>query len=296
MTKNDDAVLDGKSVLVTGATGSFGKRFIRNVLKKHTPGRLIVFSRDELKQYDMAAEFPTADYPYIRYFLGDVRDVERLTMAFRGIDTVVHAAALKQVPAAEYNPFECIRTNVIGAENIVNAALQAGVSRVLALSTDKAVNPTNVMGATKRIAESYCQTLGLSLAAGDQVHTRLVTVRFGNVLASSGSVVPLFQRQIAAGGPVTVTDPEVTRYFMTTREAVQLVLQASALGARGKGGEIFVLDMGDLVLIIDLARQIIRLAGLVPDLDIKIKITGLRPGEKLFEENQDMRRKKGTVL
>jgi len=173
---------------------------------------------------------------------------------------------------------------VLGTRNVADSCVAHGVAVMVLISSDKAVNPANVMGATKRIAESYCQTLGLSLAAGEQAHTRLVTVRFGNVLASSGSVVPLFQRQIAAGGPVTVTDSEVTRYFMTTREAVQLVLQASALGARGKGGEIFVLDMGTPVRIKDLASQMIRLAGLTPERDIAIEYTGLRPGEKMTEE------------
>jgi UDP-N-acetylglucosamine 4,6-dehydratase len=269
MTKHDNAVLDGKSVLVTGATGSFGKRFIRNVLKEHAPERLIVFSRDELKQYDMAAEFPTADYPCIRYFLGDVRNVERLTMAFRGIDTVVHAAALKQVPAAEYNPFECIRTNVIGAENIVNAALQAGVSRVVALSTDKAVNPTNLYGASKLAADKIFVAAN-NLSGHDGA--RFSVVRYGNVIGSRGSVVELYQRLLAEGADkLPVTDPRMTRFWISLDQGVEFVLSCIA----GMwGGEIFVPKIPSMS-VSDLA------SCLAPD--IVQETIGIRPGEKLHE-------------
>jgi O-antigen biosynthesis protein WbqV len=181
----------------------------------------------------------------------------------------------------ELNPFEGVLTNAIGTRNVADACRGAGVAAMVQISTDKAVNPTSVMGASKRIAESYCQALDL----GERRGTRFITVRFGNVLGSTGSVVPLFQRQLAAGGPLTVTHPEVMRYFMTVREAVELVLQASVLGSHGEAaGKLFVLDMGDPVRIIDLARQMIRLAGKRPNIDIEIKIIGMRPGEKLFEE------------
>jgi O-antigen biosynthesis protein WbqV len=195
-------------------------------------------------------------------------------------ELVFHAAALKHVPMVEANPFEGILTNAIGTRVVAEACRAAGVGVMVLISTDKAVNPTNVMGAAKRIAETWCQALDLERSEGA---TRFVTVRFGNVLGSTGSVVPLFQRQLAAGGPLTVTHPDVMRYFMTVREAVELVLQATAV-AGDEPGKIYVLDMGDPVRIVDLARQMIRLAGLRPGADVEIKITGLRPGEKLFEE------------
>ena len=191
-----------------------------------------------------------------------------------------HAAALKHVHMVEANPNEGVLTNAVSTRNVADACIAAGTRTMVLVSTDKAVNPTSVMGATKRIAESYCQALADSPTAGG---LRVVTVRFGNVIGSSGSVVPLFQRQIAVGGPLTVTDPDVARYFMTTREAVQLLLHASALGAGEEGGGIYVLDMGRPIKIVDLARQMIRLAGLTPDKDIAIVFTGLRPGEKKDE-------------
>jgi FlaA1/EpsC-like NDP-sugar epimerase len=212
-------------------------------------------------------------------------------MAAEKPELVFHAAALKHLPMVEANPIEGVLTNVVGSRNVAEAARGFGASLVVMISTDKAVNPSSVMGATKRIAEAFCQALDLyearrRAAAGGG--TRYVTVRFGNVLGSTGSVVPLFQRQLAAGGPLTVTDPEVTRYFMTVREAVELVLQASALSPSGgtseTRGKIFVLDMGEPVKIIDLAHQMIRLAGLRPGRDIAIEFIGLRPGEKLHEE------------
>jgi len=201
---------------------------------------------------------------------------------------VFHAAALKHVPMVEANPVEGLLTNVIGTRNVAEAARAHATPLVVMISTDKAVNPSSVMGAAKRLAESYCQALDLDEARRHGSGTRFVTVRFGNVLGSTGSVVPLFTRQLAAGGPLTVTDPEVTRFFMTVREAVELVLEAAAAaptaGDREARGKIIVLDMGEPVRIVDLARQMIRLAGLQPDRDVKIVFTGLRPGEKLHEE------------
>ena len=267
-------LLDDKTILITGGTGSFGKCFTKYVLTHYNPKKIIIYSRDEFKQWMMQNEF--AEYKdKLRFFIGDVRDYERMKRAFEGVDYVIHAAALKQVPACEYNPNEAIKTNVIGAQNVIDASLNMGVKKVVALSTDKAVNPTNIMGASKRICEMIIQTYN------KESNTEYVAVRFGNVLGSNGSVIPLFKKQIAEGGPVTVTHPEIIRYFMTIPEAVSLVLQA---GAYAKGGEIFVLDMGEPVKILDLARNMIRLSGYKVDQDIKIEFTGLRPGEKLYEE------------
>jgi O-antigen biosynthesis protein WbqV len=199
-------------------------------------------------------------------------------------DLVLHAAALKHVPIVEANPIEGVLTNALGTRNVAEACRAHGVGTMVLISTDKAVNPTNVMGASKRVAEMACQSLDLA-AAREPRGTRYVTVRFGNVLGSTGSVVPLFQRQLAQRGPLTVTDREITRFFMTVREAVELVLQSAALaGEDAARGKIFVLDMGEPVKIVELARQMIRLAGLKPDVDIKIEFIGLRPGEKLHEE------------
>ncbi|MDP6175333.1 MAG: polysaccharide biosynthesis protein, partial [Rhodospirillales bacterium] len=218
--------------------------------------------------------------------IADVRDRRRLSSVFGQArpELVFHAAALKHVPLVESNIFEGVATNVMGTVNVADAAKAAGAEVLVLISTDKAVNPTNVMGASKRIAESYCQALDLE--HGDGPETRFVTVRFGNVLGSTGSVVELFRDQLAHGGPLSVTHPDMTRYFMTTHEAVELVLQASALGSGAKQGEgrIFVLDMGEPVRIMDLASQMIRLAGMEPGKDVQIEIVGPRPGEKLFEE------------
>jgi O-antigen biosynthesis protein WbqV len=225
------------------------------------------------------------NFPHLTFhaFIADVRDAARLTQIFRDEkpDLVFHAAAIKHVPIAEANAREAILTNMLGTRLVADCAMKSGAAAMVLISTDKAVHPANVMGATTRLAEMYCQALDLASTT-----TRVITVRFGNVLGSTGSVVPRFQEQLARGGPLTVTHPEITRYFMTVREAVELVLQASALGVRpgDQRGKVLVLDMGQPVKIADLARQMIRLAGLRPDEDVKIVYSGLRPGEKLYEE------------
>lgn len=288
-------LVEGKRVVVTGAGGSIGSELVRQIVA-FGPARLILVDHAEVALYNIALEL-TEHAPELsrRSVLADVRDragVMRLVEAERP-HLVFHAAALKHVPLAEENPSEAVLTNVVGTRNLAEACRAHGVQAMVQVSTDKAINPTGIMGATKRLAERYCQALDLAERGEQRVdgtdgHTRFVTVRFGNVLGSTGSVVPLFQRQIARGGPVTVTHPEATRYFMTVREAVQLVLQASALGLDGERsdevGKIYVLDMGEPVRIVDLARQVVRLAGLVPDRDVDIVYTGLRPGEKLHEE------------
>jgi len=280
----------GRRVLVTGAGGTIGAELARQIAA-FSPGRIALLDNSEFALYSIEVElrerFPALTMlPLLR----DVRaraEVDEVLGAEQP-EIVFHAAALKHLPMVEANPIEGVRTNVIGSRNVTEAARAFGASLVVMISTDKAVNPTSVMGATKRIAESYCQALDLYEARRRtplEDGTRYVTVRFGNVLGSTGSVVPLFQRQLAAGGPLTVTDPEVSRFFMTVREAVELVLQASAIAPDGDSrGKIFVLDMGEPVKIVDLARQMIRLAGLRPDRDIAIEFIGLRPGEKLHEE------------
>jgi len=280
----------GRRVLVTGAGGTIGAELARQIAA-FSPGRIALLDNSEFALYSIEVElrerFPALTMlPLLR----DVRaraEVDEVLGAEQP-EIVFHAAALKHLPMVEANPIEGVLTNVIGSRNVTEAARAFGASLVVMISTDKAVNPTSVMGATKRIAESYCQALDLYEARRRtplEDGTRYVTVRFGNVLGSTGSVVPLFQRQLAAGGPLTVTDPEVSRFFMTVREAVELVLQASAIAPDGDSrGKIFVLDMGEPVKIVDLARQMIRLAGLRPDRDIAIEFIGLRPGEKLHEE------------
>jgi FlaA1/EpsC-like NDP-sugar epimerase len=282
----------GRRILVTGAGGTIGAELARQ-LAALAPARLILFDHSEFLLYSIDIElrerFPGLA---IRPLLGNVRDRSRLdeVLAEERPEVVFHAAALKHVPMVELNPVEGVLTNVIGSRNVAEAARDHGVRLVVQISTDKAVNPTSVMGATKRLAEAVCQALDLDMARGRGA-TRFVTVRFGNVLGSTGSVVPLFTHQLAAGGPLTVTHPEMTRFFMTVREAVELVLEASATIALDEEesvsearGKIFVLDMGEPVKIVDLARQMIRLAGRVPDRDVSIEFTGLRPGEKLYEE------------
>lgn len=276
------ALVNGRRVCITGAGGTIGAELARQIADEG-PAHLTLIDSSEYNLYRIDLELQEAHPDLSRStVLGDVRDPGSVASAFSGArpELVFHAAALKHVHMVETNPNEGVLTNAVGTRNVADACVVFGVRMMVLISTDKSVDPTSVMGATKRIAESYCQALASAPAAGD---LRLVTVRFGNVIGSSGSVVPLFQRQIAAGGPVTVTDPDVARYFMTTREAVQLLLQASALGAGEEGSGIYVLDMGKPIKIVDLARQMIRLAGLTPDKDIEIVFTGLRPGEKKAE-------------
>ena len=276
------ALVNGRRVCITGAGGTIGAELARQIADCG-PAHLTLIDNAEYNLYRIDLELAEAHPKLPRdTVLGDVRDPDSLacTFAYARPELVFHAAALKHVPMVEANPDEGVLTNAVGTRNVAGACISIGARAMVLVSTDKSVDPMSVMGATKRIAEGYCQALAYSSAAGD---LRLVTVRFGNVIGSSGSVVPLFQRQIAAGGPLTVTDPDVARYFMTTREAVQLLLQASALGAAEEGGGIFVLDMGKPVKIVDLARRMIRLAGLTPDKDIEIVYTGLRPGEKKGE-------------
>ena len=269
--------LTGKVVLVTGAGGSIGSELCRQIAH-FSPKKLVLYEVGEFALYnieqEMNAKFPQLD---IVYLMGDVRDDARLEQVFNEYKpgSVFHAAAYKHVPLMErYNTWQAVRNNVFGTWRVASCAQRHNVEKFVLISTDKAVNPTNVMGATKRMAEIVCQ--GLQQKEG----TRFVIVRFGNVLGSSGSVIPKFREQIAKGGPITVTHPEITRYFMSIPEAAQLVMQA---GYMGKGGEIFVLDMGESVKIVDLAKDMIRLSGFNED-DIKIEFTGLRPGEKLYEE------------
>jgi len=265
--------LDGKVILVTGGTGSFGRRFIDRVLQQARPRKLIVYSRDELKQHEMQIElqekFDAATLSCMRFFLGDVRDRERLTLALRGVDVVIHAAALKQVPAAEYNPSECIHTNVLGAENVVWACLTNRVKQVVALSTDKACNPINLYGATKLASDkTFVAANNLS---GD-IGARFAVVRYGNVVGSRGSVAPLFQRLIAKGASeLPITDPRMTRFWITLNQGVDFVLSSLSIM---QGGEIFVPKIPSMKMT-DLAAAMAPQAG--------IKIVGIRPGEKLHE-------------
>lgn len=259
-------MFDDKSIFISGGTGSFGRAFITRLLEQYTPRRVVVFSRDELKQYEMQQRFTA---PCMRWFLGDVRDAERLRQAMRGIDYVVHAAALKQVPAAEYNPTECIRTNVNGAENIIAAAIENGVEKVVALSTDKAASPINLYGATKLLSDKLF--VAANNVAGHQ-QTRFAVVRYGNVAGSRGSVVPFFSQLIGEGvGELPITDPRMTRFWITLDHGVRFVLDSFA---RMHGGEVFVPKIPS-IRIVDLAR------GMAPELPHKV--VGIRPGEKLHE-------------
>jgi FlaA1/EpsC-like NDP-sugar epimerase len=277
--------IEGRRVLLTGAGGSIGSELVRQVAS-FGPSSLVLLDHSEFHLYkidrEMAEKYPDLERVPV---IADVRDRAKLLRVFKvhRPDVTFHAAALKHVPMSEHNPCEAVQTNVMGSRNVADACRKVGVQTMVMISTDKAVNPMNLMGATKRLAESYCQSLDV-LGAGRDGATRYVTVRFGNVLGSNGSVVPLFKRQLEAGGPLTVTHRDIERYFMTIREAVQLVLQAASLPAPREAGSLFVLDMGRPVKIVDLARQMIRLAGFRPDEDISIVYTGLRPGEKLYEE------------
>jgi len=265
-----------RCVLVTGAGGSIGSELCRQVLL-YAPSQVLMLDHGEFNLYTIDQELGDANTCVVP-ILGDMRDEARMRWIFETWhpDVVFNAAAYKHVPLVESNPAEGVKTNVLGTCQLADLAVEYGCQTFVQVSTDKAVNPTNVMGASKRMAEIYCQNLNAR-----QQETAFITTRFGNVLGSAGSVVPLFQKQITAGGPVTVTHPDMTRYFMTIPEAVSLILQA---GSMGEGGEIFVLDMGEPVKIIDLAEQMIRLSGMEPGHDIEIIFTGLRPGEKLYEE------------
>lgn len=259
-------MLDNKSILITGGTGSFGRQFVRTILTKYRPKKVVVYSRDELKQFEMQQEFNSS---VMRYFIGDVRDLARLNQAMRGIDFVVHAAALKQVPAAEYNPMECIKTNILGAQNVIDASINNGVSHVIALSTDKAANPINLYGATK-LASDKLFVAANNITGGHR--TRFSVVRYGNVVGSRGSVVPFFKKLIDQGAKkLPVTDPEMTRFWITLREGVEFVLKSFQ---RMQGGEIFVPKIPSM-RILDLVES---LAPGYP-----IEIIGIRPGEKLHE-------------
>lgn len=259
-------MFDNKSILITGGTGSFGKKYTKTLLERYKPKRLIIFSRDELKQYEMQQEFNDS---CMRYFIGDVRDLERMKQAMEDVDFVIHAAALKQVPAAEYNPMECIKTNIYGAENVIRAAIHNEVKKVIALSTDKAASPINLYGATKLASDK------LFVAANNTVgskHTRFSIVRYGNVVGSRGSVVPFFKRLVADGSKeVPITHKNMTRFWITLQDGVDFVLTNFA---RMKGGEIFVPKIPS-VNIVDLAE------AYAPDLTVKI--IGIRPGEKMHE-------------
>jgi len=269
--------LQNKTVLVTGAAGSIGSELVRQILRFH-PKKIVLLDNAESPlhetELELADKFAPSQFEVV---MGDVRNAERMQNVFRTFkpQVVYHAAAYKHVPMMENNPSESILTNVLGTKVVAELAVEHKVEKFVLISTDKAVNPTNVMGASKRIAEIFTQSLG------KQTQTKFITTRFGNVLGSNGSVIPRFKKQIEQGGPVTVTHPDITRYFMTIAEACQLVLEA---GCMGKGGEIFVFDMGKQVKIADLARKMIKLSGLTEGRDIQIIYTGLRPGEKLFEE------------
>jgi UDP-N-acetylglucosamine 4,6-dehydratase len=258
---------DDKTILVTGGTGSFGKKFVEVVLREHSPKKLIIFSRDELKQHEMRRQFPDGSDSPMRYFIGDVRDRERLYRAFNGVDIVVHAAALKQVPACEYNPFEAVQTNIIGARNVIDAALDRTVQKVIGISSDKAVNPVNLYGASKLCAErmfvhanSYAGEHGCLLSCS----------RYGNVLGSRGSVIPVFLEQRKNGG-ITVTDPRMTRFWLTLEQGVKFVIRCIDFM---RGGEIFVPKIPSMK-IMDVAR------ALAPQ--SQVNFVGIRPGEKIHE-------------
>ena len=259
--------LDGASILITGGTGSFGKRLVKRVLARFGPQRLVVYSRDELKQFQMRQEYPVDRFPSLRFFIGDVRDRERLYRAFDGVDIVIHAAALKQVPTAEYNPLEAIKTNIMGAANVIDAAIDRNVKKVLALSTDKAANPINLYGATKLCADK----LFVAANAYSGVHkTKFSVVRYGNVVGSRGSVIPYFLAQRTTGR-LTITDPRMTRFLITLDHGVDFVLQSVAAML---GGEIFVPKIPS-ARVSDLARVI--------GPDCELRTIGIRPGEKLHE-------------
>jgi len=260
-------MLNGKSILITGGTGSFGKKATEIILKKYKPSRLIIFSRDELKQFEMSQQFSESRYECMRYFLGDVRDKERLYRAFHHVDYVIHAAALKQVPSAEYNPFEAVKTNILGAQNVINAAIDQGVKKVLALSTDKAANPINLYGATKLCSDK------LFIAGNSYVgkeYSIFSVVRYGNVIGSRGSVIPFFLKK-KKDGVLPITDPRMTRFWITIEQGVNFALDSLKVMV---GGELFVPKIPSMNML-DLAKAIAP--------ECKTEIIGIRPGEKLHE-------------
>lgn len=261
-------MLNGSSILITGGTGSFGKRFIQTVLERYQPKKLIIYSRDELKQFEMQQEFPDTTYRCLRYFIGDIRDLPRLRTAMAGVDYVIHAAALKQVPAAEYNPFEAVKTNVIGSQNVIDAAISAGVKRVVALSTDKAAAPINLYGATKLTSDKLFVAAN-KYAGGHEI--LFSAVRYGNVMGSRGSVIPFFQERQKTG-ELPITDERMTRFNITLQEGVDFVLQSLE---KMWGGELFVPKIPSY-RITDVAKAI--------NPNCRYKIVGIRPGEKLHEE------------
>lgn len=260
-------MLTDKNVLITGGTGSFGKRCIEIILRRYKPKRLIIYSRDELKQFEMSHDFPNSKYQCLRYFIGDVRDKERMNRAFRNVDIIIHAAAIKQVPAAEYNPFEAVKTNILGAQNVINVAIDQGVKKVIALSTDKAANPINLYGATKLCSDKLF-IAGNSYVGQD--HSIFSVVRYGNVAGSRGSVIPFFLK-CRAKGILPITDPRMTRFWITLEQGVNFVLSCLE---RMVGGELFVPKLPSMN-IMDLAKTIAP--------ECKTEIVGIRPGEKLHE-------------
>ena len=268
--------LNHKTILITGAAGSIGAELARQCAK-FNPKLLVLLDQAESPLHELNLEFAEQHTCPFEVVIGDVRNADRMRNVFNTFkpQLVFHAAAYKHVPMMENNPSESILTNILGTKVVADLAVEFGVEKLVMVSTDKAVNPTNVMGASKRIAEIYTQSLSKTSS------TKFITTRFGNVLGSNGSVIPRFKKQIETGGPITITHPDITRFFMTIPEACQLVLEA---GCMGQGGEIFVFDMGKPVKIIDLARKMIKLSGLKENTDIKITFTGLRPGEKLYEE------------
>ncbi|MCL4442398.1 MAG: polysaccharide biosynthesis protein [Firmicutes bacterium] len=270
-------LIEGKKILITGGTGTLGQALARKIIQ-YRPEVVRIFSRDEAKQFELQDEF--SSFRNIRFLLGDIRDKERVDRSMEGIDIVFHFAALKHVPACEYNPFEAIKTNILGTQNIIDTAMKHNVGRVIYTSSDKAISPTNTMGASKLLAERL-------ISAADyykgKISTIFTAVRFGNVMGSRGSVIPFFKKQVSRGGPVTVTKPEMSRFMMSISDALNLTLQA---GEKSLGGEVFILKM-PVIRLIDLAEIIIEefapSCGYSPQ-DIKIKVIGLRPGEKMYEE------------